>query len=222
MSSKPVLKDTLYALTTRIFRCQGLAPSSERHDRVGGHDVFFWLAFLSVGAAWYFLLFEPTCQRNNMLAGRLAVLRAQAKAEQQEQARLKLGIQSLLHGQPDAWERAARAQLGWLEPGEVTDRDTWRREHPQWASIAQAPPPPRVGRYAFLTMRLYVPRPLSIPAPGRSAPGGVSRTPQSVPPYVAPPSAPLVAQALPGAGHIERRAPTPPGVVPSSSLGHTP
>jgi hypothetical protein len=175
MPSKPGFTDTLCALTTRIFRCHGLAPSSERHDQVGGRDFAFWLALAAVGAAWYFLLFQPTRERNAMLAGRLTVLQAQWRAEHIEQARLRREIQALARGEAGAWERAARVQLGWLQPGEVTNREVWRREHPQWAGLVQAPPAPRASARPVLTMKLYPappppsPRPLVARAPAPAA-----------------------------------------------------
>jgi hypothetical protein len=213
MPSKPGFTDTLCALTTRIFRCHGLAPSSERHDQVGGQDLVFWLAFAAVGAAWYFLLFQPTRERNAMLAGRLTVLQAQLRAEQVERGRLRREIQALARGAPEAWERAARIQLGWLQPGEVTDRDVWRREHPQWADLAQAPRPPRPSTRPVLTMRLYPvapppsARPLVAQAPAAVA--GTRPVPEPARPPAPPAVRPVVAQAPPG--------PSPAGPVPAAS-----
>jgi hypothetical protein len=116
-------------LTTAIFRCPGWArPASAKLEALGWHDLAFWLVLVSLGAAWYFFMCEPQRERNELLAGRLETLRAQLRAEQDDLARLRREIAGLKKGEPAAWERAARARLGWLKPGEVLDIAAWRRE----------------------------------------------------------------------------------------------
>ncbi|MCW8131524.1 MAG: hypothetical protein KIS92_14335 [Planctomycetota bacterium] len=145
MSSKPGLTQTLYALTTRVFRCRGLSLQSPEQDKFGGHDAAYWIVFCALAAGWFFFLFEPQRQRNEMLRGRQDVLQSQLRAESVELRRLRNEINLLQSKDPTAWERAARQKLGWLKPGEVTDVLAWRR-----ASIAAGKgdpaPPPRIVR----------------------------------------------------------------------------
>jgi len=128
MSFSQHVTQTVQALTTRIFKCRGLAPQPLQHDQFGVHDVVFWLVFASLGAAWYFFLLEPQRQRNAMLQGRLTVLNAQQRAEDVELRRLRRELDLLRKGDTQAWERAARKRLGWLLPGEETNIQAWRRK----------------------------------------------------------------------------------------------
>lgn len=115
-------------VTSWVFRCRGLCPEVRPEDSFGLHDLLFWVLFLALGAGWYFGQFEPQRQRNEMLTGRAKVLESQLKEERVELERLKRESVALQAGHPAAWERAARAQLGWLMPGETVDLQTWRQE----------------------------------------------------------------------------------------------
>lgn len=141
MSSKPGLTQTLYALTTRVFRCRGLAQQSPEGDRFGGHDAAYWIVFTALAAAWFFFLFQPLRQRNEMLRGRKDVLEAQSRAEEIELRRLRSEMTMLERKDPGAWERAARVKLGWLKPGEITDILAWRRQSIAAGKGDPAPPP---------------------------------------------------------------------------------
>ena len=127
-------------MTTALFRCGGMGRQSVRHDRLGAHDIAWWLVVGALGAAWYFMLFEPQRQRNEMLQGRLDVLNTQLMAEQIELRRMAREVRALERDDPRAWERAARARLGWLQPNEVLDVRRWRQER-----IAAGHPDPLPG-----------------------------------------------------------------------------
>jgi len=126
------LTQTLCALTTQLFRCRGLAPTPPGAERLGRREFLFWVLFIALGAGWYFLHWRPVRERNAMLSGRLTVLEAQHHAEELQLARVRREILTLERGRPEAWERAARARLGWLKPGEAVDLAAWLRAHPGW------------------------------------------------------------------------------------------
>lgn len=115
-------------MTTTLFRCTGMGGPETRLDRFGGHDLVWWLIVGALGAAWYFFLYLPQTQRNQMLNGRLQVLESQLEAEAIELKRVKREVNDLQRNDPQAWERAARARLGWLKANEVLDVQAWRRE----------------------------------------------------------------------------------------------
>lgn len=176
MSFKPHLSQKLYRLTTQLFRCGGLAPSPEQHDRVGWHDAAFWLVVAAIGAAWYFMLFQPQRQRNGMLGAREQVLQTQVRAERAELDRLRRELALLKSGAKTSWEMAARAKLGWLEPGEVLDLEAWRKRRiaaGKGDPFAQAPKrlPAPPGPFAQAT-----PRPLPSAVPPTRNPPTVSTT----------------------------------------------
>lgn len=182
MSSKPGLTQTLYALTTRVFRCRGLAQQSLEGDRFGGHDAAYWIVFCALAAAWFFFLFQPLRQRNEMLRGRKDVLEAQSRAEEIELRRLRNETAMLERKDPGAWERAARVKLGWLKPGEITDILAWRRQ-----SIAAGkgdpaplplPPQPRART--------------AVPVPARTTAPLPPRTIPRIPPVPSAPPPPPV------------------------------
>jgi len=135
-------------VTSQIFRCPGLQHISRDADKLGGHDVALWLIFLSVLAAWFLFLFVPQRERLGMLEDRCEMLNGHMKAEKRELARLQRSIKDLQHGDPAAWERAARGRLGWVEPGEVTDLAKGMPPRPvnaeNNASKSVPPPPPSV------------------------------------------------------------------------------
>lgn len=171
MSFKPHLSQKLYRLTTQLFRCGGLASSPAQHDRIGWHDAAFWLVVTALGAAWYFMLFQPQRQRNAMLEAREQVLQAQVRAEQAELDRLRRELALLKSGAKSSWEMAARAKLGWLEPGEMLDLEAWRKRR-----IAEGKGDP------------FAQAPKRLPAP----PGPFAQTaPQSARSAVPPPPGPM-------------------------------
>lgn len=167
MPTPPRLTQTLSALTTRIFRCRGLEPQPLRDEREGAHDALLVLLSVLLLAGWYYFCFEPLRERNAMLAGRLDVLRAQQRAEERELARLKRETEQLASGDPLAWERAARARLGWLRPGEVVDLAGGRRSGGKAGN----------GRRASETAR--APGAVRIPPGPRSAPPDTAPVPAS-------------------------------------------
>jgi hypothetical protein len=116
-------------MTSRIFRCHGLQSTSEQSDQIGCHDLAYWLIFVAILCAWFVLLFAPQRERLANLAERQNVLCAHLKAEKRELQRLDRSINDLTNGDPQAWERAARGRLGWLQPGEVTDVVAWNQTH---------------------------------------------------------------------------------------------
>jgi len=120
---------TLGVVTSQIFRCHGLQSISERADKIGCHDLAYWLIFVASLCAWFLMLFAPQRERLENLAERQHVLCAHLKAEKRELQRLTRSISDLTHGDAQAWERAARSRLGWLQPGEVTDIVAWNQTH---------------------------------------------------------------------------------------------
>ena len=121
------LAQKLTAVTSQIFRCHGLQQIPQNADRLGIHDLAYWLIFVAVMCAWFLFLFAPQHERLEMLSGRRHVLASHLAAEKCELQRLQSGIEELQNGNSHAWERAARNRLGWLEPGEITDAMIWRR-----------------------------------------------------------------------------------------------
>ena len=120
---------TLGVMTSQIFRCHGLQSISARADKIGCHDLAYWLIFVAVLCAWFLLLFAPQRERLTNLAERQIMLSAHLKAEKRELQRLDRSINDLTRGDPQAWERAARGRLGWMQPGEVTDIVAWNQTH---------------------------------------------------------------------------------------------
>lgn len=111
----------MWTVTSQIFRCPGLQPVAPDADKLGAHDLACWVIFLFVLAGWFLFVLIPQAERHSMLEERCQVLTTHLKAEKSELARLRRSIDELRRGDPRAWERAARGQLGWVEPGEVTD-----------------------------------------------------------------------------------------------------
>ncbi|MCY3017710.1 MAG: hypothetical protein NTW87_01585, partial [Planctomycetota bacterium] len=109
------------AITAKVFRCPGLERVAPDADRLGAHDIAYWLVFVAVIAGWFLFLYAPERERLSMLEGRHQTLTGHLAAERRELARLQRSIKDLTRGDPQAWERAARGRLGWVEPGEITD-----------------------------------------------------------------------------------------------------
>jgi hypothetical protein len=110
---------------TSIFRCHGLQHTPSDADRLGSHDLIYWILFVGLLATWFLFLFAPQHERLGMLEGRLHVLHSHLGVEKRELKRLERSINDLTRGDPHAWERAARLQLGWVEPGEIVDLASW-------------------------------------------------------------------------------------------------
>lgn len=110
-----------FGSVTSIFRCHGLQYVAPNADSIGGHDVFYWCGFLVLLSGWFLFLYSPQCRRFEKLTGRQQALSLELSSEKKELSRLQQGIGNLKSGDPLAWERAARARLGWLEPGETLD-----------------------------------------------------------------------------------------------------
>ena len=135
---------TLSSITSQIFRCHGLDASPSRGDRLGLHDVAWWMLFIAALCAWFLWLFAPQRERLNNLTEREHVLRGHMQAEKRELARLRRSIAELTRDNPFAWERAARGRLGWVEQGEITDVVAWSHNHALRVpapSPGAAPPP---------------------------------------------------------------------------------
>ncbi|HLX62485.1 MAG TPA: hypothetical protein VKX17_14500 [Planctomycetota bacterium] len=124
---------------TSIFRCHGLQAVAPNADRIGGHDVFYWMCFLALISVWFLFVYMPQCWRYEKLAGRQQALNLEMESDKKELERLKRGIASLNNGDALAWERAARKRLGWLEPGELLD--THRTPQTRTASNPMSPVP---------------------------------------------------------------------------------
>lgn len=118
------LTRTLNAVTS-IFRCHGLQHVPSDADSFGAHDLLYWILFVGVLSGWFLFIFAPQHERLSMLEGRLQVLNSHLRLEKREAKRLESSIDALTHGDPHAWERAARVQLGWVEPGEIIDVASW-------------------------------------------------------------------------------------------------
>src|SRR5437762_1218714 len=96
------------ASVTSIFRCHGLQKVAPNADRIGAHDLLYWLAFLAVVSGWFLFVYMPQCRRFEKLSGRQQALLLELDSDKKELARLRRGIDSLNHGDALAWERAAR------------------------------------------------------------------------------------------------------------------
>ena len=145
----------VWAVTSQIFRCPGLQPVPPNADKLGAHDLAYWFIFLAVMGAWFVFVLAPQAERLGMLAERTKVLKTHLGAEKRELARLQRSIKELQRNDPQAWERAARGRLGWVEPGEMTDLSHGLPAG-QSGSGPAAPPEPKAA-----------PKPL--PAPSRPA-----------------------------------------------------
>lgn len=192
MSSRNGFTQTLYAMTTRIFRCRGLAMSSPEHDRFGGLDAACVIVFCALAAGWYFFVFEPQRLRNQMLQGRQEVLQAQLRSEAIELRRLRREMAQLERKDPAAWERAARGKLGWLKPGEIIDVVAWRKESVAAGRGDPAPPPRPAQRTPVrrvAVQRAPAPRhalpPVPVGPPRMPAAGPVAPPPRAGNPDVA-------------------------------------
>jgi len=119
--------ERISVVTSQIFRCQGLDHVSPGADRLGTHDVFYWLVFTAAISGWYLFHFAPQRERLQALNERRHTLDVHLREESRELRRLTRGIRDLTANDPTAWERAARGKLGWLEPGELTDMVKWSR-----------------------------------------------------------------------------------------------
>ncbi|MEI6234529.1 MAG: hypothetical protein WCT04_15860 [Planctomycetota bacterium] len=158
---------------TTIFRCHGLQMISPTADRIGGHDLIYWIGFLLAISAWYLFGYMPQCRRYEKLAGRQQVLTLSLETEKKELGRLRQGIASLQKGDALAWERATRKRLGWLEPGEVLDVDKFLKSRNAFASAGTNPSGIRtLPRQAAPTPVLPRPRVPQIPHPQQSVPSG--------------------------------------------------
>jgi hypothetical protein len=115
------------AVTSQIFRCHGLERSSGRCENLGTHDILYWFLFVTAISGWFLFVFIPQRERLENLQGRNATLGAHVKAERKELKRAQRGIRDLERGEPDAWERAARGRLGWMEEGEIVDVVGWQQ-----------------------------------------------------------------------------------------------
>ena len=120
---------------TSIFRCRGLSFVPPTADRIGGHDLVYWIGFLALLSAWFLFAYMPQCRRYERLTGRQESLALELESDKKELARLHSGIASLHNGDALAWERAARKRLGWLEPGEVLDAEKWRQSRNAIAAV---------------------------------------------------------------------------------------
>jgi len=131
--------EQISVVTSQIFRCKGLDHVSPQADRLGTHDLFYWILFISAISAWYLYLFIPQKERLTALHDRRHTLEVHLREENKERRRLERGIRALFANDPTAWERAARGKLGWVEPGELTDMVAWRRNR----VVPMPPVPPR-------------------------------------------------------------------------------
>ncbi len=124
---------------TSIFRCHGLQVISPNADRIGGHDLLYWVGFLALLSAWFLFVYMPQCRRFERLTGRQQSLVLELDTGKKELAQLRQGIASLHNGDAMAWERAARKRLGWLEPGEVLDAEKWKQSRLALGSLPAVP-----------------------------------------------------------------------------------
>jgi hypothetical protein len=101
-----------------------------------------WAAlFAAFAALWWLGWQAPAARRTALLEGRTAELRGRLTAAERELYRIHAGLDELQRAEPEAWERAARARLGWLAPDEIVDVPAWRRKHePPVTAPADAPP----------------------------------------------------------------------------------
>jgi hypothetical protein len=218
-------------VTAQVFRCPGLQSVPPDADRLGAHDLVYWFAFVGVAAAWFLCLFAPQQERLSLLEDRRKVLTSHLEAEQREQARLRRSIRDLSRGDPQAWERAARGRLGWVEPGEITDLSRGRPRVPApTPATAPAQPlrpatPPALPRPQVPAL----PAPPSPPVPSPPSVRGISPpmparidafgplygsppippVPPAVPPRATPRPAPPASPASPGQPLMNRSQRTP-------------
>lgn len=181
---------TLQALTTVLFRCPGLKASAGHQDAFGMRDVFAWSVFLLLVAAWYQVLFLPTREQNTQLSQRLEQRQRDEHKAQIRLARIRQETTALRNNQKDAWERAARVQLGWLAPGEALDPQTWCREHPRWQAGVSGSQ--RVAQQHQAELNAL----LRVPVPSRRQ--TFHRTPALPYRTMPPPSAPPQVASAPG------------------------
>jgi hypothetical protein len=172
--AKAGLTRKIIALTTAVFRCRGLDTEERPAPAEPRRALFFWTAFLLVVTAWYLFLFDPTREKNELLRARLLQLEGQLRAEETDLRRTKDEVRALVENDRRAWERAARAQLGWLKPGELlnppaatpgpsTPAPAPRRSEPHTMLIPR--PDPTAGRDVVARDGSRVP---SVPAPAAS------------------------------------------------------
>ena len=191
---------------TSIFRCHGLETISPNADRIGGHDLVYWIGFLTAVSAWFLFGYMPQCRRYENLIGRQQVLSLQLETEKKQLARLHQGIDSLHNGDALAWERAARKRLGWLEPGEVLDADKFLQSRNAVASTLPANrTPQRSSPTAPVLPRPRVPQ---IPHPQQSVPSGFT--------HIHAPALPFAdSGALGPAAPQPPQPPLPPPIAPT-------
>jgi hypothetical protein len=234
--SQPHITRLTQALSTvtSIFRCQGLQHTPSDADGFGFHDIAWWLIFIAILGGWFVFLFGPQRERLNMLDGRREVLVTHLSAERRELKRLESSISALTKGDPTAWERAARARLGWLEPGETTDLSQQRlliiqrRANEATQTNRSSTPPPVLPRPAIPPVPSPMPvlRQVQQIALGEMDALGPTRglpppPPPLIPPVPIPPTPPPAARNT-------RVAPPPPTVAdnrpraPASRTTRTP
>jgi hypothetical protein len=211
---------------TSIFRCHGLETISPNADRIGGHDLLYWIGFLTAVSAWFLFGYMPQCRRYEKLTGRQQVMALQLETEKKELARLHQGIDSLHNGDALAWERAARKRLGWLEPGEVLDAQKFLQSRAAFATNLQTNRTPL--RSAPAAPVLPRPRVPQIPHPQQSVPSGFTHIhapvlpfadsgalgPAAAQPPLPPPAPPLpVLPQRPSVTYLQRVSMRPPASV---------
>jgi hypothetical protein len=162
---------------TSLFRCHGLHFVPANADSIGGHDLFYWAAFLVMLSGWFLFIYMPQCRRLERLTGRQQSLALEFETDKKELTRLQRGISSLTQGDPVAWERAARGRLGWLEPGEVLDVEKWKRSRAASNGSVSEQPSRAPQRPALPAPPPMLPRPTIPRIPRRSAaPSVVAQT----------------------------------------------
>ncbi len=161
---------------TSIFRCHGLQSVPPNADRLGGHDLLYWVGFLGLLSGWFLFVYMPQCRRFERLTGRQQALVLELETEKKDLARLHQGIASLHKGDALAWERAARNRLGWLEPGEVLDAEKWLQSRNAFAGGQSLIGNRGAQRLAPSMPVLPRPRVPQIPRPQQSVPSGFTRT----------------------------------------------
>jgi hypothetical protein len=209
------------AVTSQIFRCHGLEQSSGRTDSLGCHDILYWLLFCSALSAWFLFIFVPQRERVEHLQGRLDSLKTHVQAERKELQRAQRGIKDLERNAPDAWERAARSRLGWMEDGEVLDVVGWRHNHKRNQIRLSSPETSRSSAFDPATLRR--PQIPALPVPSsalRSAGLSLPLAPRAPTASVAaaatpPPPSPLIARRAAAGKPAARPSPL---ALPATSL----
>jgi cell division protein FtsB len=101
-----------------------------------------WLAAMLVagalGYAPYHLYTRSGLARTLKLRHELAVLRARNESLSADNQRLQREAESL-RDDPDAIERVARAELGWVRPGEIIVDLSPAPEGPGWGTATDVP-----------------------------------------------------------------------------------